>query len=141
MKKPRGAVKRDPGPLAPAISAGARAAPSLLRTRGHCEILNWQMKTIRGDAWRDRSAAALFGLFALALFIYEVMRALRLSLTFDEAATYLTYLSSNIFSLFDLRSANNHFFYSLLARLASFSGGSSEFVLRLPSLLGFGLFL
>jgi hypothetical protein len=83
----------------------------------------------------------LFGLIASALFVYEVLRAARISITFDEAATHMTYLSSSVFAVFDLRSANNHFLYTFLARLSGIFAGSSEISLRLPSLLGYLLYL
>jgi hypothetical protein len=78
---------------------------------------------------------------AAGFFFYAIRRAVRLSVTFDEAATYITYLSSNFFSVFDFRAANNHFLSSLVARAFCFRGVPSEFVLRLPSLLGFGFYL
>jgi hypothetical protein len=83
----------------------------------------------------------LFGLMAGGFFAYVVLRASRLSITFDEAATHMTYLSSGLFAIFDLRSANNHFLYTLLARVFTSILGSSELSLRLPSLLGYLFYL
>jgi hypothetical protein len=83
----------------------------------------------------------LSGLIATALFSYAVLRAARLSFTFDEAATYISYLSSSLMTALDFTDANNHVLYTLLARLFAAFGGSSELVLRLPSLLGFALYL
>jgi hypothetical protein len=89
----------------------------------------------------DKWFGILFGLIASALFVYEVLRAARISITFDEAATYMSYLSSSVFAVFDLRAANNHFLYTFLARLSGIFAGSSELSLRLPSLLGYLLYL
>jgi len=82
-----------------------------------------------------------FGLIAAVLLAYAGLRAIRLSFTFDEAATYISYLSTSIFSVFDFTDANNHVLYTLLARLSSALGGWSVFVLRLPSLFGLVLYL
>lgn len=74
--------------------------------------------------------------------IYEVARASRVAFTIDEATTYLLYLSSNIAAVFNLNWAtNNHFLNTLLAKLFCGLAGNSEFVLRLPSLLGYGVYL
>jgi hypothetical protein len=99
------------------------------------------MKIRRFGSSPDKWFGILFGLIASALFIYEVLRAARVSITFDEAATQITYLSSGLFAVFDLRSANNHFLYTLLARLFGIFAGSSELSLRLPSLLGYLIYL
>ena len=77
----------------------------------------------------------------LFFIIFEVLRAVRVPFTIDEASTYLNYLSSNVLAVFDLNSANNHFLNTLLAKLAYMLGGSSEFVLRIPNLLGYLIYL
>ncbi len=89
----------------------------------------------------EKRFALLFGLIAASFLVYETLRAIRVPLTFDEAATHMTYLSSSVWAVFDLNSANNHFLYSLLAKLGCVLAGSSELVLRLPSLLGYLLYL
>ncbi len=99
------------------------------------------MKIKKPGSSPDKWFAILLGLIASAFFVYEVLRAAMVSITFDEAATQMTYLSSGFFAVFDLRSANNHFLYTFLARLFSIFGGSSELSLRLPSLLGYLLYL
>ncbi len=83
----------------------------------------------------------VFALLGAAAMAYAVVRAVKLSFTFDEAATYISYLSSNILSVLDFTDANNHVLYTLFARLTSAAAGPSELVLRLPSLFGFGLYL
>jgi len=77
----------------------------------------------------------------LFFIIFEVLRAVRVPFTIDEASTYLNYLSSNVLAVFDLNSANNHFLNTLLAKIAWTLGGSSEFVLRVPNLLGYFIYL
>jgi hypothetical protein len=99
------------------------------------------MKIRRPGSSADKWFGIIFGLIALAFIVYEVLRAARVSITFDEAATQLTYLSSGLFGVFDLRSANNHFLYTFLAKLFGIFAGSSELSLRLPSLLGYLLYL
>ena len=80
-------------------------------------------------------------LIATGLLSYAGLRAARLSFTFDEAATYISYLSSSLMTALDFTDANNHVMYTLLARLFAAFGGPSELVLRLPSLFGFALYL
>ncbi len=78
---------------------------------------------------------------SLFFIIFEVLRAVRVPFTIDEASTYLNYLSSNVMAVFDLNSANNHFLNTLLAKIAWTLGGSSEFILRIPNLLGYLIYL
>jgi hypothetical protein len=72
---------------------------------------------------------------------YIVARAIFVPLTYDEAASYLRYISQDFFSVFRFEVATNHFLNTLLTRLASMIAGNSEFVLRVPSLIGYGLYL
>lgn len=83
----------------------------------------------------------LFGLIAALILVYAGLRAIRLSFTFDEAATYFFFISSKVFYTIDFTDANNHLLYTLLARLFSEFGGTRELVLRLPSLIGLVLYL
>ena len=55
-----------------------------------------------------RGASALI---AAAAFIYALLRAARLSFSFDESATYISYVSSSVLSAFSFRDANNHILY------------------------------
>jgi hypothetical protein len=90
---------------------------------------------------RDR-AIRLFFLFAAAFFLgYVGLRAARVAITFDEAHTYLSYVAKGFLGVFDFDTANNHFLNTLLVWLFSRFAGSSEFVLRVPSLLGYLLYL
>ena len=73
--------------------------------------------------------------------IFEILRAARVPFTIDEASTCLNYLSSHVLAVFDLNSANNHFLNTLLAKITHTLGGSSEFVLRIPNLLGYLIYL
>jgi hypothetical protein len=72
---------------------------------------------------------------------FAVVRAVRVPLTYDEAATYLKYVSRDALAPFNFAYATNHFLNSLLARLFSRILGRSDMVLRLPSLLGYGMYL
>jgi len=79
---------------------------------------------------------------ALLIFGVTVYRAATLALTVDEATTYVVYVHhgwSGIFhGPFD---ANNHILYSILEKFTRQWFGMSEFSLRLPVLMGAGLFL
>jgi len=72
---------------------------------------------------------------------FEAVRAARAPLTYDEANTYLSFISPNILAIFNFNTANNHFLNSLLAKISSAVAGTSEFVLRLPNLLAYAAYL
>jgi len=82
-------------------------------------------------------------LFGSSLFFltYEILRAIRVDITYDEATTYLNYLTGGPLSVLNFVSTNNHFLNTLMARIFCFFGGNAEWVLRLPSLLGYVLYL
>jgi hypothetical protein len=84
--------------------------------------------------------ALILGL-ALFFMAYEVTRALNVAMTFDEAATYLNYISSDLLSLFNFNFATNHFVNTFLAKICYVLWGNHDFVLRIPNLLGYGLYL
>ena len=82
-------------------------------------------------------------LFGSSLFFltYEILRAVQVDITYDEATTYLNYLTGDPLYVLNFVSTNNHFLNTLLARIFCFFGGNAEWVLRLPSLLGYVLYL
>jgi hypothetical protein len=114
---------------------------ALLRSDAFFSILVSSMEPQRTARPWGKFPGLPFGLIAAAMLAYAGLRAVRLSFTFDEAATYISYLSASLLSAFDFTDANNHVLYTLFAKLTSAFGGSSEFVLRLPSLSGFVLYL
>jgi hypothetical protein len=79
----------------------------------------------------DVPATAVVAGLSLVFFSYEVARALRVSITFDEAATFLVYIKGGFLALFNFNEANNHFLI----------GGNHDLVLRLPNLLGYAMYL
>jgi hypothetical protein len=98
------------------------------------------MKSLK--KWSEISYRPVVLGISLFLMIYELARASRVAFTIDEATTTLLYLSSNIAAVFNLNWAtNNHFLNTLLAKLFCVLAGNSEIVLRLPSLLGYGVYL
>ncbi len=83
----------------------------------------------------------ILGLSLLFLTL-ETIKAARAAITIDEVATYLGYVSTDVLAVFNFgASANNHFLNTLLAKLCFILGGNHEFVLRIPNLLGFVLYL
>lgn len=84
----------------------------------------------------------LFILGAL-IFSYTALRACLLSITVDEAYTYLEFVRKGLFfpAQFDRMSANNHLLNTWMEIYLVKAFGSSEFVLRIPALLGHLLFL
>ncbi len=84
---------------------------------------------------------SLLLVISITLLIFMVKRTAEAAFTFDEAATYLNYISASPMAVFNFNSANNHLINTLLTKLAWVLGGSSEFVLRLPNLLAFAVYL
>jgi len=83
----------------------------------------------------------MIGGFSLFVLGYVILNAVRVSFSHDEATTYLNYLSGDIFQLFNFISPNNHFLNTLLAKIFYVFGGSREWVLRLPNILAYVLYL
>ncbi|MBN1915829.1 hypothetical protein JW796_02420 [Candidatus Dojkabacteria bacterium] len=84
-------------------------------------------------------------LISIILFTYTTYRAINLSLTFDEAYTFQTFVHTNIFDIltnnFSAEIANNHIVNTILVKIFYNFFGNTEFVLRLPSLIGHLLYL
>jgi hypothetical protein len=72
---------------------------------------------------------------------FLVRRAVRVPLTYDEAASYLKFVRADAFSLFNFTWATNHFLSTVLARLFCLAGGDNELMLRMPSLIGYGVYV
>lgn len=73
---------------------------------------------------------------AIGLFVYVVVRAVLIPITYDEAATFFHYVNQGLFwpgtAHWD---ANNHILNSFLSIQSFQLFGSSEFALRLPNVL------
>lgn len=91
---------------------------------------------------KNRGFSPPFWLLSALLFSYVVLRALWVSCTIDEAITYGDYVQDSWWHIISYYhcSANNHLLNTLLMKLFSL-GGSSIFVLRLPNVLLFTLYL
>jgi hypothetical protein len=96
---------------------------------------------MRSSRTADVSTPAVVAALSLVFISYEVARALRVSITFDEAATFLVYIKGGFLALFNFNEANNHFLNTLLAKIFTLIGGNHDFVLRLPNLLGYAMYL
>ncbi len=77
--------------------------------------------------------------FALSILAYTAYRAATLSLTHDEALSFLT-LQSSSWSVI-LHSANTHYVNSVLIWFTSHLFGPSEPVLRLPNVMAHALYI
>jgi hypothetical protein len=85
----------------------------------------------------------------LCFFAFAAVRAVRVPLTYDEAAAYLRYIASdvpsvfdtNLLSVFNFEVATNHFLNTLLTRICVVAFGDSELVLRIPNLIGYAMYL
>src|SRR5262245_6029590 len=70
-----------------------------------------------------------------------VYRAATQSITYDEACTYLEFVSGPLGRAFTTYTANNHILFTVLAKLSTSALGASELSLRLPTLFGAALYL
>ncbi len=95
---------------------------------------------VRARLWTGRPEAAAIFLIAL-LFAVNVYRAWTQSITADEARSYNLFISQPISHVFVDYEAANHVLQSFLSKLSVMLFGLSEFTLRIPSLLGGGLYL
>jgi hypothetical protein len=88
-------------------------------------------------------------LVSLWFFAYAVLRAVRVGLTYDEAAAFFRYIATDVpsvfntgaLSVFSFEVATNHFLNTVLTKVCCLLAGDSEFVLRIPSLIGFAVYL
>jgi hypothetical protein len=88
------------------------------------------------------------GLCALFL-AFAAARAVRVPLTYDEAAAYLRYVdteapsvfNTSVLSVFSFEVATNHFLNTLLTKAAYLVAGNSEVVLRVPNLIGYAMYI
>ncbi len=72
---------------------------------------------------------------------FAAAKAIVVPLTYDEAATYIRYISTDFLTVFNFEVATNHFINTLLTKLFYLVGGNSEVVLRLPNLLAYAMYL
>jgi hypothetical protein len=79
----------------------------------------------------------------ILLFCYTAFRAMLLSITWDEAYTYIEFARNGkvILESYDLMSANNHLLNTWLMILFTKAFGVSEFVMRMPVLITYVLYL
>ena len=92
---------------------------------------------------RDTSARVLKLLTtAASLFFlgYVAIRAVRVPFTYDEAATYLRFISTDVLSLFSFPVATNHILNTLLTKGAYLIAGSQDWALRLPNVVGYAAY-
>jgi len=86
-----------------------------------------------------------FGLWiaGILLFAYVFIRAYNVPMTIDEATTFLVYVQIPLKDVFlnNPVNTNNHFLNSLAIRASTAVFGDSDFSVRLPSLLGYILYL
>src|SRR4026207_1103699 len=88
------------------------------------------------------------GLCALFL-AFAAARAVRVPLTYDEAAAYLRYVdteapsvfNTSVLSVLSFEVATNHFLNTLLTKAAYLVAGNSEVVLRVPNLIGYAMYI
>jgi len=97
------------------------------------------------EPWTVVAEAAI----CLGFAAFVVARAIRVSLTYDEAAAYIRYIAPNVLpefdagplAIFNFEVATNHFLSTALTKLAVLVAGSSELALRLPALAGYAMHL
>jgi len=81
--------------------------------------------------------------------VFATLRADRVPLTYDEAASYIRYIDTSVpsdfdtgpLSIFNFEVATNHFLNTVLTRALYLIAGSREIVLRMPNLIGYAVFI
>lgn len=91
------------------------------------------MAEVGPAASRVASRACL--LVGAAVLAFVAVRAVRVPLTFDEAVTYERTIATDLASIFEFRTATNHFLNTVLTRLSHAVFGSAPWALRLPNVL------
>ena len=95
------------------------------------------------DNYISKHTSKLIFVLGALLFAYTSYRAAVLSITWDEAFSYLQFVRHEIFlpEKYEQMHANNHFLNTWLNIFFVKGFGVSELVLRLPSLIAHVLFL
>lgn len=91
----------------------------------------------------NKSTKYILFFLSSILFVYAFIKACLLSITWDEAYSYMEYVRKGIFiqDQFDMMSANNHLLNTWLGIFLVKCFGAHEWVLRIPSLIAHLLFL
>ena len=99
-----------------------------------------ESNTFPSEAFYNRLAIVCL----LLAFAYSCVRAYSLSITHDEAITYLNHATGSIFKIVTYRlpiRSNNHLLNTILIKIFTSLLGVSELVVRIPALIGLGLYL
>ncbi len=93
---------------------------------------------------KSKAEKVAFIVFTSIIFVYLFARAMLSGTLNDEAFTFLKYIHSEKFLPFTPNtpvSANNHYFNSILTWVCYKAFGISEWVIRLPNLLAFPVYM
>jgi len=95
-------------------------------------------------SWKQDIFVPVTMAFCALVFFYACARAASLNIVHDEAVTYFIQRLNSFAGIMGYEHplmANNHFLNTLLIKVFTGFFGSSEFVVRIPALLGCGLYL
>lgn len=100
------------------------------------------IKVSNYENYRGNFFSIYAAIVSIFVWLITLIRAANTGITYDEAYTYL-YYSNTVTGFCSLDLANNHPINTLLIYLSShFSGESyNEFIIRLPNILAFGVYL
>jgi len=94
---------------------------------------------------KNKNLFTCLSLFLIFLaFFYTAYRARVLSMTHDEALTYLVHVKGTFRQIMTYQfgfQINNHLLHTFLVKSLISLLGNSEFVIRIPALLGHGFYL
>ncbi len=85
----------------------------------------------------------ILGFFGLSVFVYIVVRAVRIPITHDEAGTILNFASQSVSDIVTYKDPipNNHLLNTLLIKALVWLGGLKEWVCRLPNIIAGAIYL
>lgn len=96
----------------------------------------------RGNAFSFQNVAVV--LVCVLLLVYDATRCWLMSITHDEALTYVWHVTGRVFDILRFATPglpdNNHLLFTLLCKLSVALFGNSELALRLPSIFAYALF-
>ena len=119
---------------------GKNPLPSTVPLKGKALQTVTTLKIFQEHIWDQKFVF----IFCLGIFLYTCLRAHVISISHDEALTYLLHVPKSIKNvLFDIEglASNNHFLNTILIKISVSLFGNTEFVLRIPALMGHGIYL
>ena len=104
--------------------------------------MGWLVSQFGGTFLRRHAGLLACALVFVGSLAFSIVQAASAPITYDEAYTYIHFAGKPASRILqDYHVPNNHILHSLAVRGTTLWFGNSEFAIRLPALVGGGLFL